>query len=202
MEQLEYPRILDVSGLPTVAFGSREVTWWGQLGLMASEGTLFGLLWVSYLYLRSRSTIWPPDAAPPELLWGTLNTFLLLVTFLPNKLLKSVSERGDLSKTLALLVVVIIMGIGNVTLRLLEFEHLNCFGNQNAYGSIVWTLLAFHTFHLVTDLLETIVMFAVLAAAPEGKRFNDVSVDVIYWYYIIAMWIPTYLIIYWAPRWL
>jgi hypothetical protein len=34
------------------------------------------------------------------------------------------------------------------------------------------------------------------------RRFIDVSENSLYWYFIVAWWIPIYLVIYWAPRWL
>ena len=34
------------------------------------------------------------------------------------------------------------------------------------------------------------------------KRFVDLSENSLYWYFIVAWWVPIYLIIYWAPRWL
>jgi heme/copper-type cytochrome/quinol oxidase subunit 3 len=36
----------------------------------------------------------------------------------------------------------------------------------------------------------------------EGKRFVDVSENAIYWYFVVALWVPLYVIIYWVPRWM
>jgi cytochrome c oxidase subunit III len=36
----------------------------------------------------------------------------------------------------------------------------------------------------------------------EGRRYDDVSINSIYWYFIIGSYIATYVVIYWAPRWL
>ena len=38
------PVVLDVSDLPAFAFGARATLWWGVWGLIAIEGTMFGLL--------------------------------------------------------------------------------------------------------------------------------------------------------------
>ena len=46
-ERVERP-VLDVSHLPTVAFGTRSLTWWGVMGMMAIEGTVFVLMIASY----------------------------------------------------------------------------------------------------------------------------------------------------------
>jgi len=34
-----------------------------------------------------------------------------------------------------------------------------------------------------------------------GKHFSDVSDNAFYWYFVVASWIPLYLLIYWVPRW-
>ena len=47
-------RALDVAGLPTVVFGHRSLMWWGTLGVMAIEGTVFALAVMAYFYLRTQ----------------------------------------------------------------------------------------------------------------------------------------------------
>ena len=34
------------------------------------------------------------------------------------------------------------------------------------------------------------------------KRQIAVVVDTLYWYFVGLVWIPFYLVLYWAPRWL
>ncbi len=70
-------RSLDVSGLPTVVFSHRSLMWWGTLGVMAIEGTVFALAAMAYFYLRSHQDTWPLTALPPDLRWGTVNTLLM-----------------------------------------------------------------------------------------------------------------------------
>ncbi|PYS99512.1 MAG: cytochrome C oxidase subunit III, partial [Acidobacteria bacterium] len=57
--------------------------------------------------------------------------------------------------------------------------------------------------HLLTDVLDSIVLLALMIFGPvEGKRFTDVSENAIYWYFVVALWVPLYVIIYWVPRWI
>ena len=71
---------LDVSQLPSVAFGSRDSLWWGVMGLILIEVTILGIGMVSYLYLRTLAPVWPPPpTALPELLLPTVNMLLMLV---------------------------------------------------------------------------------------------------------------------------
>ena len=45
-------RLIDVSGLPTYAFSHRGIMWWGTLGMVVIEGTVFAIALVVYYYLR------------------------------------------------------------------------------------------------------------------------------------------------------
>jgi cytochrome c oxidase subunit III len=45
----------------------------------------------------------------------------------------------------------------------------------------------------------TTVMFT--RHAKSGRRFSDVSDNAFYWYFVVATWLPLYVLIYWVPRW-
>ena len=64
--------------LPVGSAGKKSTGWWGVWTLIATEGSLFIYLLISYyyLYLQTQSA-WPPEG-PPRLFWGSLNTGLSL----------------------------------------------------------------------------------------------------------------------------
>jgi heme/copper-type cytochrome/quinol oxidase subunit 3 len=194
--------VLDVAHLPPGAFGSRSLMWWGTMGIVLIEGTAFGLAIGMYFYLRTRVPAWPPDGiAPPDLRWGTINTLVLLVSLIPNELAKRAGERIDLGSVRLWMVVCLLFGIVFNAVRLREFGHLNVSWDRDAYGSIVWLLLGLHTTHIVTDVLDTAVLAALMFIGPiEEKRFVDVQENAVYWYFVVLAWLPIYGVIYWAPR--
>jgi len=193
---------LDVSMLAPGAFGHRSLMWWGTFGLVVIEGTAFALAIGAYFFLRTRVPAWPPDGiAPPDLKWGTLNTLILLVSCIPNQLARSAAERVDLSQVRLWLAAAIAVGIGFNLVRVYEFKALNVMWNTDAYGSIVWLLLGMHTVHILTDVADTLVLAALMFIGPiEEKRFVDVEENSVYWYFVVAAWLPIYGVIYWAPR--
>lgn len=195
-------RTLDVSMLAPGSFGYRSLMWWGTLGLLLIEGTAFALAIGAYFYLRTRVPTWPPDGiAPPSLTWGTVNMFILLASAVPNELAKRAAEHVSLARVRLWLVACVVFGVGFNAVRVLEFGALNVLWNGNAYGSIVWLLLALHTVHIATDVADTIVLTALMFIGPiEEKRFVDVEENAVYWYFVVATWLPIYGVIYWAPR--
>ena len=193
---------LDVSKLPGYAFGPRTLMWWGTVGMIVVEGPIFAMLIAAYFYLRGRSPDWPPNAAPPMLRWGVLNTAVLLLSVLPNIWYKRAAEREDLKKVRVGLLIGVAFAVAFMVIRFYEFGALNVHYNTNAYGSIVWLLLGFHTTHLITDLIDTSVLTALMfTRRVEGKQFSDVSDNAYYWYFVVIAWLPIFAVIYLVPRW-
>jgi heme/copper-type cytochrome/quinol oxidase subunit 3 len=199
--ELTHRPTLDVSGLPTVVFGSRSILWWATMGLAIIEGTMFAILIATYFFLRTRVGDWPPGVLPPYLLWGTINTGIFLASVVPNMLLKQAAKQGDLRKVRLGLVVLDAIGLAALMVRIPEFPSLGVHWMSNVYGSAVWTLLGFHTVHLLTDWVDSVVLTVLMfTSRVEGKRFMDVYENSDYWYFVIWTWLPVYATIYLAPR--
>ena len=171
------------------------------MGIIAIEGMMLAILIVTYLYLKGRSSQWPPGVFPPDPLWGTVNTAVLLASAIPNQLTKSAAERLDLRKVRFWMSVALLFGLAFNIVRIIEFRSLNVWFDENAYGSVVWTLLGFHTAHIVTDVVDSAVLLVLLFTGPlEETRFVDVSDNAMYWYFVVISWLPIYGVIYLAPR--
>jgi len=86
-------------------------------------------------------------------------------------------------------------------LRFLEWRTLNFTWASDIHGTLVWSILFLHTFDVVGDLIMTIVLFVVIALDKHGpKQRLGVHVDSVVWYFLVAIWVPLYLVVYWGPR--
>ena len=196
-------RTLDVSALPTYAYGHRGVVWWGTVGFMVIEGSMFVIAIITYFYLRLKVSDWPPSLPDPDLAVGTANLLIVFISCIPNMLAKKAADTMDLRGVRLWLTVLVVFGVVNVVLRAYEYPALNCRWDDNAYASITWVLLSMHTIHIATDVADSAVLMVLMFTGPiSEKRFVDCSENSLYWYFIVAWWIPIYLTIYWAPRWL
>jgi heme/copper-type cytochrome/quinol oxidase subunit 3 len=196
------PRIIaDLSDLPSTAFGSRTLIWWGVLGFMLIEGGGFALAIGSYLFLMGHTNPWPPRQQFPHLTISTVLTGILLFSELPNVWVKKAAHAQQERKVQIGLVIMSVIGLALIGVRLFEFRAVNCRWDDNAYGSIVWALLFLHTTHLVTDLADTIVLtLFTFTHEVETDRFSDVADNCLYWRFVVLAWLPIYGLIYWLPR--
>lgn len=195
------PPAIDVADLPPYAFHHRSLVWWGTIGMVAIEGTMFALLIAAYLYLKGRSVHWPPGVFPPDLLWGTVNTILLVLSAVPNHLTKLAAERLDVRRVRLWMIAALAFALAFNVVRAFEFGALNVWWDENAYGSVVWTLLGFHTVHILTDFVDSTVLLVLLYVGPiEESHLVDVSENAMYWYFVVLSWLPIYAVIYLVPR--
>jgi heme/copper-type cytochrome/quinol oxidase subunit 3 len=193
----------DVAELPTHAFSHRSLTWWGIIGFMVIEGTAFALTIAAYFFLMSREETWAPRPwLPPDLLAGTLFTIVLLLSEIPNTMVKKAAEKYDVATVRRLLPVMVAIGVLLILIRGFEFNSLNVLWYENAYGSVIWALLFLHTTHIATDWGDTIVLWQ-LMKTPHGespRRLVDTDENALYWRFVWLSWLPIYALIYWVPR--
>lgn len=195
--------VVDVSLLKDSAFGHNGLIWWGTAGYMVIEGTMFVIVFVAYYYLRLRESMWPPSLPNPDVLVPTVNLVVLAVSCIPAHIAKRAAERCDINGVRRWLFVLTLFAIVAVVLRALEYPGLNCRWDDNAYASVTWLLLSLHTVHVATDVVENCVLLALAhRKRPTRKRFVDFAENSLYWYFIVASFVPIYFTVYWAPRWL
>ena len=192
---------LDVSPLPTHAFGQRSLMWWATMCMIAIEGMAFALAISSYLYLKGRMPHWPQGAPTPDMFWGTVNVAILVVSVWPNMRARKAAEHFDLRRVRLWMVVALAFALAFNIVRFLEFSQLQVRWDTNAYGSVTWFLLGLHTVHVLTDFLDSTVLAAVMFCGRlDENRFVDVSENAMYWNFVVVSWLPIYAVIYLAPR--
>lgn len=204
------PATIDVSKLPPTVMDHRSPIWWGNLLLLCIESTMFVLCVASYFYLRMNFSNWPPprvDNGPPlydsapSLEVPVVNLALILLSCIPMVMVDRACLRRDARTVKIALSLNILMGIGAIILRFYEFPALHFSWDENAYASIVWTILGLHLTHLLVSTTENGIMAAwIFAKGMDDKHARDIRVTATYWYWIAAIWIPLFAVVYFAPR--
>jgi cytochrome c oxidase subunit I+III len=197
-------RVLDVSELPDLVFGPRDLMWWGTLGFMVIEGTTLILAMISYLYLSKNFDGWPPYGTPdPSLGVPTAQIITMAVSIPVLVWMQRAARRFDLASVRWGLLVATLFNVTFVVLRWFELFALNVKWDTNAYGSVQWLLVLSHATLLLIELLEVGGMAALFWVGPlEKKHFTDAADLAFYWYFMVGIWAPIFVLSYLLPRWM
>lgn len=181
-------KTLDVSELPTMAFGHRDPLWWGVLLSIAIEGSMLVLLTVSYFYVQDRVNPWPTQLPARSLaIVGTIEVALWLVSCWPMHIASKAAIKGDLRGMRLGMVLSTAIGAAGAVLRGFEFAMLPFRWDASAYASCVWGLLVVQSTHQITGLFENGFFTAILYRGPiEDKHRSDIEVGSPLWYFVAA----------------
>jgi heme/copper-type cytochrome/quinol oxidase subunit 3 len=194
----------DVSSLPTEVFGPGNVTWWAALGGEVIEGFVLVLAVFAYFYLRHAAPNWPPLRTPlPSLGVPTVNLGLMALSIVPAWWAARAARASNRWGTFAGLSLHGMIGVAILVLRYFECQALNARWDTNAYGSVTWAILFSHGYMALFDIFDTIgLAILCLFLQPEEKHYVDVTENSFFWYFVLATWLPLYLIVFLGPRWM
>lgn len=198
------PSAIDFSRFPEGAADRRATLWWGIIGLILVETIVFATLVACWFYLRLGKESWPPPGIdPPELLVPTINALVLLASGFTMRWADRGVAKGNQVALRWGLVASIVLALGFLAIKAWEYSHLEYRWDDHAYGSIVWGITGFHSTHVTALILKT----CVVATLAFKGRFHEedrlaVTVNGIYWHFVVAIWIPLYTVLYLVPHWI
>jgi len=195
-------RTLDVSDLPPYEISNRAPLWWGQLFMAIIEGCLFCMLLAMYFYARLSVDVWPPPGVPPlKTLMPTLALIPLILSAGGSYIASEGAKKANRRLMLQGLCANIALAAVFLILRFIEWRTFNFSWQSDIHGTFVWSILFLHTFDVIADLLMTAVLIVLLAVGRYGpKQRAGVHVDSVLWYFLVLIWFPLYVAIYWGPH--
>jgi cytochrome c oxidase subunit III len=196
------PRIVDVSHLPPYTISYNSPLWWGQLMLCFIEGTMFCTLIAIYFYLRLGVDVWPPPGVQiPDFVKPTVALIPLIASCGGSYWASEAAKKDDRRGMILGLVLNLGLAVVFLILRFGEWQSLNFTWATDVHGSIFWTILFLHTYDVLADLLLTLALAIFIAAGRYGERQRiGVHVDSVVWYFLVAIWLPLYAVLYWGPH--
>jgi heme/copper-type cytochrome/quinol oxidase subunit 3 len=195
------PKTIDVSHLPPYDISSQAPLWWGQLLLAVIEGTMFCILMAAYFYVRLRMDVWPPpgDQYPHKLL-ATIGLIPLLLSCIGTYWASEAAKKDDRGGMIKGLLLNLVLAIVFFVIRVLDWYSLNFSYKADAFGTYMWTFLAVHSYDYAGDVIFTLVLLLLVLIGRHGPRVRlGVHVDSVVWYFLVIIWIPLYVIVYWGP---
>ena len=205
-------KALDVSALPESSLDHRSTIWWGNTLLLVIETTMFALLIASFLYVRMNFPMFPPPLTTrpvtvehpvPLLLRPTITLVVLLLSVVPAILADRLALRMNTRGVRITFFLLVVLGIVAADCRYNDLHSFQFTWNDNAYSSVVWTIASMHLLHIIVATSEnTAMLLWALRHGLDKKHARDVRVSAVYWYWVVGIWIPIYVLIYFGPRFL
>ncbi len=194
-------RVLNVSDLPTYSISNRSLLFWGQVLMCCIEGSVLLMLAATYFYIRLSVDVWPPPGVQkPSVLMPTLGLIPLLASCGGSYIASEAAKKNSRSRMILGLMLNLILALVAMGMRAAEWGKLNFTWASDAHGSVVWSILFLHTYDVVADLLFTAVLIVLLVIGRYGpKQRLGVHVDSVLWYFLVAIWIPLYGVLFWGP---
>ena len=205
--------LIDVSSLPATALDHRSPIWWGNMLLLAIESTIFAILVACYFYIRVVDfKIWPPPQVnhipvlyntAPDLPVPSINLLLLCLSIVPMIWADRACLKRDVRAVKWGLVLCVLLGLIVIAIRFYEFKSLHFTWDENAYASVIWSIIGLHLTHLIIATSENLIMTVwVFVKGLDDKHARDVRVTATYWYWVAAIWLLLFIIIWGGARWL
>ncbi len=174
----------------------------GMILTIATEASLFIVLFFSYFYLAKGGWRWLAEE-PPKL---TLALILLAILLASSVVLWWGEQQAKRDRPgAARLAVGITLALGIAFLVVQSFEYkdrLNTLTPQtNVYGSIFYTITGFHGAHVIVGLLMLFYLLALPRLEPVNRPPHRPLHNVaLYWHFVDFVWIWIVAFLYVAPN--
>jgi cytochrome c oxidase subunit III len=173
----------------------------GMLLFIMAEAIVFVMLFFSFFYITatgaSRIAIAPPGL---DYAWPMLGALLLSSAVLYWG--EAQLRRGNYGWARLLLLTTILIGGAFLLLRYLEYrDGLKHVSAVDAYGSIFYTIIGFHTAYLISGLLMLIYVLILPKLEPldrlPRRPYHNAA---LYWHFVGIVWIFMIAIMYLVPK--
>ena len=178
-----------------------STAWWGMAFIILTEGSLFAYLLFSYFYLASQSSdAWPPNG-PPELSKAAVSTLLLLSSSGTAWWGERGIAAGKPRRLTVALIATLVLGIVFLSIQWHEWQTRPFVLSSHSYSSLYFLITGFHGAHVIVGLLMllALLLWNLLGRFDRGW-YLEVSVGIVYWHFVDAVWLAVFSTIYLTPR--
>jgi cytochrome c oxidase subunit III len=202
--RIRAPRaVMNVRNLPDIAFGPRDIMWWGTFGFMVIEGWTIVLTIAAWVYLQQNVQTWPPRGTPlPSLGLPTIELVLMVASLPLARWCDTAAREFDLAKVRVGFSIAALLGVVLTVLHTaVLLVSLNVKWDTNAYGSAQWLVLTYYGTLVLVEACEVAGLALAYWFAPvEDKHFPDGSDAVSYWYFMVGAYVVLYVLCFFGPR--
>ena len=193
----------------------REASVLGMWTFLATEILFFGAMFMAYITYRS---IYPQAFAEASkhtvVLYGTINTAILLTSSLTMVLAVHAAEENRLEWVVRYLVFTILLAVGFLVVKGLEYhedlmEHLwpgpgfkpGLPPQAQIFWFLYWSMTGLHALHVTIGVgLLSVMTWMAHRRKFSAQYYNPLDVSALYWHFVDIVWIFLYPLLYLINR--
>jgi heme/copper-type cytochrome/quinol oxidase subunit 3 len=169
---------------------------------IATEATLFALLFFAYIYLGLSQSHWP-IGEDPKYKFALILAGILIASSITAHWGQLGIKRDDTARLKIGLGLTVLLGAVFIVVQIFEYRsHLQTLHpRDSSYGSMFYTITSFHFLHVVVGWLMLWFVFArALAGHFDGRHHLAVKNVTTYWHFVDVIWLFVVSILYIAPQ--
>jgi heme/copper-type cytochrome/quinol oxidase subunit 3 len=173
----------------------------GMSWTIATEASLFVILFFAYFFLNHGAIRWPNP--PPKLGLALIMLALLLASSAVIAWGKRQLTAGFQVRTRVAIAATILMGVVFLGIQTMEYrDHLRTLKpTTNTYGSIFYAIVSFHAAHVVAGLLILgFTLFLPNLGSATKSPHRPLRAAALYWHFVDAVWVVVVLVLYVIPN--
>lgn len=177
------------TGIPTGKLG----VWW----FLTSEITTFGGLIASYIVVRLGSTGWSEASAHLSVSLALINTLVLLTSSMTMVMAFAAVERKDPRKLRTFLSLTILLGLGFLGIKAIEYTRELTEGftpSAGIFWSFYYMMTGLHALHVLGGVVANFILLVTVAADKRHQR--RVEFAGLYWHFVDIVWIFLFPLLY------
>jgi heme/copper-type cytochrome/quinol oxidase subunit 3 len=170
--------------------------------LIMTEGMIFLVLIASYFFLEAASKQWPLGGIEkPNLGLALPFSFVLWGSSLPIFWAEAAIRRGDVRRFKIGLAIALVMGAGFLAFTVYDFNQLHFGWQDNAYGSIYYTIVGLHAIHVFIGLgMNAIVQLKAWLGRFDHGHHAGAEVFALYWHFVDIVWLLVFPSLFLSPH--
>ncbi|MBI4598217.1 MAG: cytochrome c oxidase subunit 3 [Candidatus Omnitrophica bacterium] len=175
----------------------------GKLGMwlfLASEVMFFTGLIAAYIVLRMSHAHWPGPAGQLSVVWGTVNTLVLICSSTTVVLALAAAQRGAMGPLRLWLLVTVALGAAFLGIKGHEYAvkfHHGIGPSTNVFWSCYFALTGFHALHVLGGIGFNLYILALTRTEAlwqdAGRRLEYAG---LYWHFVDIVWIFLFPLLY------
>ncbi|MEJ0052439.1 MAG: cytochrome c oxidase subunit 3 [Methylovirgula sp.] len=174
--------------------------WYGMLGVIVTEGALFGYLLFSYFYCAVQL---PPSWTPephPSLTYALPATLVMFLSSTAMWWAQRGFYLGAAPRYRFGLVAAILLGLVFVALELLEWKSKPFALTDSLYSSLYFTTTGIDLVHLIVGIIAVAAVLAwSLLGYVDARRDTPTLIVGAYWHFVTLAWLAVFVTFYISP---